>query len=275
MEGEYELSNLPDNPVSLAWNFYQDRWPYDEFVPNYILKPMKLSFVPMRYDRPLAAFVQELPEVMHHFNTIRGPGDDTWFEETIRRIEKAGLPNLFAFLERVTTRTQAEAFLAVSGIPQACLMAWMDYLKQWWFPYPATLSHLVGEGNLPLEAALARLKAAKIGNSLTLLEAAAEPDKRADLARRLGIDAGDLLDLVHRADVSRLPYTSGGAVKRLWVMGYRNLAAIRAVDLQEYINRIEAYFSVGGKGTTFDSRPEIIQGFLADARHAPEVVDVK
>jgi hypothetical protein len=267
------MSSESDSQAALAWNFYQNpRQPYDDFVSNYVLKPLKFTFVQKHYDRPLAEFVRELPELMHRLTTVHGPGGSAWFSETIGQIERAGVPDLYAFLDRVATRSQAQRFLEISGVPQPSLMGWMDYLKQWWFPYPATLRQLVEDGNPLLDAVLAQLKAVKIANSLTLLEAAAEPNGRAELARQLGIAEAILLDLVQRADVSRLPYTSGGAVKRLWVMGYRSLAAIRAADPQEYAARIKAYFAAGGKGSSFDSKMANILTFLKDARHAPDVV---
>jgi hypothetical protein len=267
------MSGLSDSQSALAWNFYQNpRQPYDDFVSNYIFKPLKFTFVQKHYERPLAEFVRELPELMHRFTTIQWPGGSAWFAETITQIEKASVSNLYAFLEQVATRSLAQGFLEISRIPQPSLMGWMDYLKQWWFPYPATLRQLVEDGDPILDALLAQLKAVRIASSLALLEAAAEPKGRADLARRLGIDEFILFDLVHRADVSRLPYTSGGAVKRLWVMGYRSLAAIRGADPQDYAAHIEAYFAAGGKGSSFDSKMANILTFLKDARHAPEVV---
>ena len=267
------LNSLINNQAALAWNFYQNpRQPYDDFVSNYILKPMKFTFVLRHYDRPLAEFVKELPDLMHRLTTVYGPGGSAWFPQTIRQIEKAGIPNLYAFLEQVTTTAQAQGFLETTGISRLQLMGWLDYLKQWWFPYPATLRQLVEEGDPTLDTALAQLKAIKIANSLALLDAGAEPEGRAELTRRSGIDRAVLLDLVHRADVSRLPYTSGGAVKRLWEMGYQSLAAIRAAAPQEYAARIDAYFSSGGKGSAFDSKMDNILTFLKDARHTPDVV---
>jgi hypothetical protein len=270
------MSDLSPSQDARAWNFYRNpRQPYDDFVSHYILKPLKFSFVQRHYDRPLAEFVRELPDLMHHFSTIHGPGGDAWLAETVGQIEAAGIHDLYPFLDRVATRSLAERFLDISGMPQNSLMEWLDYLKQWWFPYPATLRQVVEEDGDPLlDAVLAQLKAAKIANGFTLLDAAAEPLGRAELARQLGIDEAVLLDLVHRIDVSRVPYTSGGAVKRLWMMGYRSLADIRTADPQEYAERIEAYFAAGGKGTTFDARMPTILGFLQDARHAPEVVRI-
>jgi hypothetical protein len=88
--------------------------------------------------------------------------------------------------------------------------------------------------------------------------------------RQLGIYEPGLLYLVHRADVSRLQNSSGGAVKRLWVMGYRCLEALRTADPQQYTLRIAVCFTAGGKGTTFDAKMTTIVGFLNDARHAPK-----
>lgn len=270
------MSTLSDYQEPLAWSFYHNpRQPYDDFVSHYLLKPLKFSFVQNHYDRPLAEFIRELPDVMHHFSTVHGPGGDVWLAEIIRQIEAIGIRNLFSFLDRVSTRSRAQDLLNISGIPQPSLMDWMDYLKQWWFPYPATLRQLAEDDGDPLlHRVLEQLKAAKIANSFTLLEVAAEPSSRKKLAQKMESDEAYLLDLVHRADVSRLPYTSGGAIKRLWVMGYRSLAALRTVDPQEYAARIEAYFAAGGKGTSFDAKMSTIQGFLQDTRHAPEVVKV-
>jgi hypothetical protein len=268
------MSSLSESQDPLAWNFYHNpRQPYNEFIANYILKPLKFTFVQKHYDRPLTDFVQELPDLMHHFSTVHGPGGDVWLAEIVAQIQANGIQNLYPFLDRVNTRLKAENFLGISWIQQTSFMDWVDYLKQWWFPFPATIRQLVDEDGDPLlESVLNQLKAAKIANSLTLLEAAAEPPDRSKLAQQLNIPETVLLDLVNRADVSRLPYTSGGAVKRLWVMDYRSLAAIRAADPQDYAVRIEAYFNAGGKGTTFDAKLPIIEGFLQDARHAPEVV---
>lgn len=267
------MSGSAGRKETLAWCFYRNtRHPYDGFMANYLFKPLKYAFVHKHYDRLLAEFVRELPEVGHHFSTVHGAGGEVWLADTIKQMETTGVYSLYSLLERVRTRSQAQGFLAESGI--AHLMEWLDYLKQWWFPYPATLRQLVEDDGEPLlRTALAKLKRAKIANSFTLLEAAAEVSGRDDLASRTGISEVRLLDLVHRADVSRLPYTSGGAVKRLWKMGYRGLAALRLADPQDYAVRIEAYFAAGGKGTPFDARMATIQGFLQDARHAPEVVE--
>jgi hypothetical protein len=92
------------------------------------------------------------------------------------------------------------------------------------------------------------------------------------LSAQSGVQMALLHDLVQRADVSRLPYTSGGAVKRLWAMGYRSLADIRSADPQDYSRRVGEYFAAGGKGTPFDAQMEHILTFLQDARHAPLVL---
>jgi hypothetical protein len=270
------MSTISSNADQLAWNFYHNpRQPYDDFVAHYILIPMKLSFVQRHYERSLAEFIDEAPDVAHHFTTVHGAGGEAWLAEIIGQIELAGIRTLFAFLDRVTTREQAEEFLGITGIAQPSLMDWMDYLKQWWFPYPATLRQLVENDGDPLMLdVLGKLKAARIANSFTMLEAGVEPAGREKLIGQMGIDGAYLLDLVHRADVSRLPYTSGGAVKRLWVMGYRSLAALRTADPDEYAVRIEAYFAAGGKGSSFDAKMATIKGFLQDARLAPEVVKV-
>lgn len=259
----------------LVWNFYRNpRQPYDDFVSNYILKPMKYAFVRKTHGRRLADFSRELPELPHRLTTVHGPEEKNWFYETVERLEKAGVDNLYDFLVLVPTRSQAQGFIASAGIRQPALMGFMDYFKQWWFPFPATLRQLVEEGDPRLDEALGQLKECKIANSMSLLEAAAVQAERVQLSKLCGISLELLTELVHRADVSRLPYTSGGAVKRLWAMGYRSLADIRSADAQDYFRRVKAYFATGGKGSTFDAQMTNVRSFLEDARHAPVVMDI-
>jgi hypothetical protein len=275
------------------WNFYNNpRHPYDEFFPTYIGKPLKYEFVKQHYDRQLSDLAAEIPDLPHRLTTVFGPGVEGWIADSVRYIEKAGIRTVYDLLAEVSTRTQAEAFLARSGLPQPYLMGLMDYLKQWWFPYPATLRQLVEGGDPILEKALNQLKAVKIANSFSLLEAGGSESGgsgaqggaqsgaqsgaqcgRKKLSAETGIPQLILLNLVHRADVSRLPYTSGGAVRRLWAMGYTCLADLRHADPREYQRKVEAYFAAGGKGSLFDAKLENILSFLKEARHAPEVVD--
>jgi hypothetical protein len=264
-------SLAPEDP--LAWNFYRNpRQPYDDFFATYILKPLKYAFVRKTHARGLADFSRELTDMPHRLTTVQRPAEENWFAKTVERLEQAGVQNLYDFLVLVPTRTQAQGYIAAVGIPQQSLMGFIDYFKQWWFPFPATLRQLVEEGDAGLERALGQLKALKIANSMSLLEAAAARADREALSAQSGVQMALLHDLVQRADVSRLPYTSGGAVKRLWAMGYRSLADIRSADPQDYSRRVGEYFAAGGKGTSFDAQMEHILTFLQDARHAPLVL---
>lgn len=161
------MSGSAGRKETLAWCFYRNpRHPYDGFMANYLFKPLKYAFVHKHYDRLLAEFVRELPELGHHFSTVHGAGGEVWLADTIKQMETTGVYSLYSLLERVRTRSQAQGFLAESGVAQPSLMEWLDYLKQWWFPYPATLRQLVEDDGDPLlHTALVKLKGAKIANS--------------------------------------------------------------------------------------------------------------
>jgi hypothetical protein len=103
----------------LAWNFYQNpRQPYDDFVPNYIHKPLKFSFVRKTHDRLLADFSNELPQLMHRMTTVHVGTDKNWFYKTVELLGKAGVNDLYSFLDLVPTRSQAQRFIKSAGIPQ-------------------------------------------------------------------------------------------------------------------------------------------------------------
>ena len=256
-----------------AWNFYHNpRQPYDDFLVEYIFKPMRLEVVRRNYNRALANFSAEISYLPHRLTHFYGLVGDDWFKEIIALIEAGGIHELYDFLAVAANRSQAQGYIAAAKIPQPSLMGWLEYLKGFWFPFPANLRQLVDPGDPRVDKILVRLKTLKIANSLALLDAAADEKGRAWLASQAEIDADGLLDLVHRADVSRLPYVSGGAVKRLWAMGYRSLEAIRAADETEYQERITAYFAAGGKGWGFDAQLDNIRIFLRDAQLVPTVL---
>jgi len=258
-----------------VWNFYNNpKWPYDLFVRTYILKTFDYGFVKEHYDRPLNEFryPAKTIEVMLSPLPVK-PEGSTWLFTTLDSIERGGIRMLFQFIDRVSSRKQAEGFLSQTGIPRNALMATLDFFKQWWFPYGAQMRQLVDDTDQTLIEAITELKGHGYAQGFKLLDAGRTKVGRNSVIEQTGINEAIVLDLVRRADVTRIPYVSGGMVKRIWTIGYGSLEKLRNADPNEYFARISQYYSSQHKASPFDARLEHIRDFLENVRRAPIVVE--
>jgi hypothetical protein len=257
------------------WNFYNnDKWPYDKFIKTYILKTMEYGFVKEHYDRSLEDFRYPTKTLERCLSTLPlRPEGSAWFHSTLDAIEKAGVLALFQFMPRISTRKQAEGFIRGAGIPLPHLMGMVDFLKQWWFPFGAQLRQLVDDSDQTLLDYLASLKNHGLSQGFALLDNGRTTEGRKKLTGKTGIPEAHILDLVNRADVTRIPYVSGGTVKRCWAIGYDSLEKLRKADPEEYFSRVSQYYASIHKVIPFDAKLEYIRGFLNDAKRSPVVVE--
>jgi hypothetical protein len=269
------MKNLEDSEEDRVWNFYHnEKWPYDLFIRTYILKMMAYGFVKEHYDQPVGDFRLQVKTLERMLSTLPVKPDGTaWFTAALEAIEQSGAVNLFQFIDRTATRQQAEGFLQQTGLPLMNLMGVLDFFKQWWFPFGAHLRQLVEETDQPLLVHIASLKQQGFAQGFKLLDAGRTKAGRMNLAGQTGIPEGALLDLVHRVDVTRIPYVSGGTVKRMWAIGYRSLPQLKDADPEEYFARISQYYTSQHKASAFDARLETVRDFLEDARRSPFVVE--
>jgi hypothetical protein len=269
------MSNTIVSELDRNWNFYNnEKWPYDVFVRTYILKMLEYGFVKAHYDRPIGEFRYSTKTLERLVATLpKKPEGTAWISTTLDAIEQAGVRTLFQFINTVATRRQAEAFIQQAGIPLLYLTGVLDFLKQWWFPYGAQLRQLVEDSDQNLINCLNELKKHGFAQGFKLLDTGRTREGRLKLAEQTGIPVVILLDLVHRADVTRIPYVSGGTVKRMWVIGYDSLEKLRKADPEVYFSRITLYYASIHKANPFDARLEYIRDFLSDVKRAPLVVE--
>jgi hypothetical protein len=269
------MSNPIASEVDLTWNFYNNqKWPYDLFIRTYILKPMEYGFVKDYYDRSIGDFRYPAKTLERMISTLPlKPEGSAWFLTTLDAFERAGVRMLFAFIDLVATRKQAEELLQHTGLPLLHLMGTLDFFKQWWFPFGAQLRQLVEDSDQSLIDQIAVLKKHGFAQGFKFLDSGRTRAGRKNLAGQTGIPDTIILDLVHRADVTRIPYVSGGTVKRMWAIGYNSLESLRSADPEEYFSRVSRYYASLHKANPFDARLEYIRDFLGDARRVPEVVE--
>jgi hypothetical protein len=254
----------PDEEGAAEWFFGgNSRWPYDKYLRTYFLKPLRHSFIRQAHDRTLDQLREDL---------VRPARSRAWLLPTVDRIEQAGAQGLFECVDRVSTRKRAECFMGETGIDRAHVEALLDFVKRWIIPYPAQLRQLFDPSDQALLGHFEKLKEHKIANSYALLEQGRTKPGREALAAQTGVPESVILDFVHRADITRLPFTSGRIVNQLWAIGYTSLEQLRNANPAQFFERVNEYYSSHGKGMPFDSTAEGVKGFIEAAVRLPTVV---
>jgi len=241
------------------------RWPYDKFVRTYFVKPLQYKWVRQKHDRTLADLRRSLLEPFEsRARHLR----------TVLKLEEAGLKRLFEFLDAVTTLEQVERLMEQTGIAREDMETFLDFVKRRWFiPQPVQLRQLFDTSDEGLFAHFETLKRHKVANSYALLERGATKVGREALAAETGVPEAVILDFVHRADITRMPWVGGRMVVQLWALGYTSLEGLRAADPQEYFLRMQEHYRGLGTSKPFDATPKTAQGLIEAARRLPTLVE--
>ena len=82
-----------------------------------------------------------------------------------------------------------------------------------------------------------------------------------------------MLDLVHRADISRLAYVRGKTIKHLCGGGYDTLSRIANADLDEMTEDMTAYYASIGKSFSDFKTVIPLDWMNGGARILPRIVE--
>ena len=128
-------------------------------------------------------------------------------------------------------------------------------------------------GPIPDPVQAASLARSGARSNLDLLERYHSRSSRQEYARTLGITDAWLLQLVHRADISRLAYVRGRTIRHLCGGGYDTLEKIALADLDQMERDMGAYYaSIGRKPSDFKAVIPL-KWMVGGARVLPRVVE--
>jgi hypothetical protein len=149
--------------------------------------------------------------------------------DTILELDGAGVQRVQDLMAKVGSREQLQRFAGESGVPAPEIVTVLKYLIYWVLPREKPLGGLVGN-NPFLSEAIGALREAGIRTNLDLLQHGLTPAGRRDLAERSGLPEALVLELVHRADLSRMPWASKATISNITGAGYGSLARLANAD---------------------------------------------
>jgi|GEM_PF-3791163 len=224
--------------AATAWSFSEPGdardWPYDKWFTTHIARRIRYGVVRESIDRAIADMIAG------ESNPVRAA--------TLKRIAQAGASTMVQFLDAVASLAQSQAFAAKAHLRPAEVVNLLRHIYRRILPQGAQMRLLVADTDTELLAHVATLKKHGLSFSLALLDRARTRSGRAALSKETGLPGPALLDLVRRADLTRLWLMGGGMVRISWALGYPGLRALQHADPDEYYERCVAHYNrINGK----------------------------
>lgn len=257
-----------------VWTFSKPdqkvQWPYTKWFRAHIGKRLKYAFVHEHWDRSIAG-LEKADRLRAETSDPVAPQLTETDRSVLKRVREAGLETLMGFLDHVDTRESAEAFCETAEISPRDLISLLRKIHRF-LPFGAQMRQLVDERD-PIYEHVDTLVAHKLGYSLELLERGRTRGGRKQLVEQTGIPMAVLLDLIRRADLTRLHLMSGGMIRTSWVTGYKGLAALKRATAEEFLKKTEAYYDRTSGGKPFDWSPRTANGHINRMREAIDILE--
>lgn len=249
-------------------------WQYDDLIEK-LLNIFDYDFIQNNYNHTIAEAVNFSERVRRGYLQN---GKETAFISEIttafEQLETLGIETCLDLVQRVSTKEKCRRFVEETGFPFEGLIQLLNYLFRWVLPFKIPVKELVDTFDQLAPNDLKTLKRHKLSSNLDVLEQCRTALGRAAVANRTGLGTSFLLELTHRADISRLAYVRGKTIRHLCGGGYDTLDKIARADLNTMEADMTAYYQVLGK--TFSDFKTVIplDWMIGGAGILPRLVEV-
>jgi len=192
--------------------------------------------------------------------------------KVFKELESLTVKNYNDLVDKVDTREKCEDLVRKAKLPFQDLISTLNYIFRWVLPFKNVyLRQLVDESNAVEVDYVKRLSEHNIRFNLDILEHGRTNKGREKLSEETGIPEAFILDLVNRADLTRLPYMNKKTVVHLCKAGYDTVDKLARVDAEKLRRNMKSYF--GKEGIRLGSFIDIA-GLAAWAEAIPKIVEV-
>jgi hypothetical protein len=182
--------------------------------------------------------------------------------------------NYSDLIQQVNTKDNCESFLENNRFNFESLIKLLNFLYRWILPFKCSVKELVDTILDQEKDYLPILKGEKIRSNLDILEICRLKQSRSELSNKTGIKQAFILELTHRADISRLAYVRGSTIKHMCGGGYDTLNKISAACIEKMAVDMTAYFkSIGKKFSSFKAVIPL-DWMIGGAKVLPKIIEV-
>lgn len=150
----------------------------------------------------------------------------------LTELHQTGVCDLQDLIARAETRERLESFTAQSGVYAEDAVAVLKFLVYWLIPMEKYLSGLIRADPLTKQA-IHKLREVGIRTNLELLQQGMTAAGRKALSESSGLPEDIILELVNRADLSRMPWASKATISNIMGAGYGSLSQLANADPEQ------------------------------------------
>jgi len=229
-----------------------------------IAKSLSYGFVQENYNHSMRE-AEEYP------TKILGPKREEWAQslaEFFRKLGSAGVTDYVDLLNKIRSDEERMRILQKTGMQPENLVSVLNYLYHWVLPSTHYLTQFIDKENETHKRYVLDLRKIGIRFDLDILEHGRTKGGRENIVERTGIPETFVLEMVHRADIARMPFASGKSVDNYFGGGCDRLDKIAQATQEKLREDMFSYFaSVNKKVTDFP-----VEGIIRCAGALPKVV---
>jgi hypothetical protein len=249
-------------------------WHYEDLIKK-LLNTLAYRFVQECYNHSMEEAVTFALKVKSGY--LHGGEEGSFIGEvskTFNLLRSNHVESYLDLVQRVETREACETFLKGAEFRFEDLIQALNYLFRWVLPFKLYLRELVDLEDEVHQGNLKRLNQHGVKSNLDMLESGRSGSGRTEMSKATGIDINLILELVNRADISRLAYVRGKAVMHLCGGGYNTLHKIADAELERMEKDMGEYYRTIGKSLADFKSVIPLDYMIGGARILPSVVEV-
>jgi hypothetical protein len=186
------------------------------------------------------------------------------------KLESPGIADYEELVHQVESREKCQDFVKKTKLPFEQLILTLNHIFRWVLPHTIYLKELIDEENETQRKCVDELMKHNIRFNLDILEQGRTREGRHKISEQTGVPKAFLLELVNRADMSRLPYSNRKTVKHLSAAGYDTLRKLAETAPEKMMSDMKRYFDgLGVKVAGFID----LKGIAQWARTIPRIVE--
>ena len=190
-----------------------------------------------------------------------------------KNLSLLGIRNYQDLVGRVSTKSDCEKFLQETGFSFVALIQVLDFLFRWVLPFKIPIKELVDTMPYTNATYLELFKDRGIRSNLDVLENFRSEMGRKKFNTETGIDKTYILELAHRADISRLAYVRGKTILHLCGGGYNTLDKLENAERKIMEADMTAYYESIGKSFADFKAVIPLDWMIGGAKILPKIIE--
>lgn len=248
-------------------------WHYEDLIKK-ICDVLRYGFVQKYYNHTMSEAVSYSERIRQGYRQHeKEPAFIIEIANHFRTLDELEIKDYYDLLRRVDTKAQCTVFLQETGFSFEALIQDLNYLFRWVLPFKCPVKELMDTMDTADNTFLDRLKKQKIRSNLDVLENCCTKQRRGRFSRETGLAEELLLELVHRADLSRIAYVRGKTIRHLCGSGYCTLDKIAEADIKKMEADMTAYYESIERNYSDFKAVIPLDWMIGGARLLPRVVE--